>query len=55
MTGVVTERQGFSSLLALSKKKNKSTFGFMVNPNGIVVMVVQNCMNIPKYTLFGYI
>ena len=28
--------------------------GFMVNPNGIFVMVVRNCMNIPKYTLIVY-
>ena len=29
--------------------------GFIVNRNRISVMVVLNCMNIPKYTLIGYI
>ena len=29
--------------------------GFIVNPNRICVMVVRNCMNIPKYTLIGWI
>ena len=28
---------------------------FMVNPNCINVMVVRNCIDIPKYTLIGYI
>ena len=27
----------------------------MDNPNRINVMVVRNCMNMPKYTLIGYI
>ena len=63
MAGLVRKRKVFSSVLIFSKKKNQHrTFHldpqracFMVNPNRINVMFVRNCMNIPKYTLIGYI
>ena len=64
VAGVVRKRKGFFSMLTLSKKKTNQhrtlhlapqRSGFMVDPNGICVMVVRYCMNIPKYTLIGYI
>ena len=63
VAGVVRKRKGLSSVLTLAKKKTNQhrplhldpqRAGFMVNLNGIIVMVVRNCMNIPKYTLIGY-
>ena len=60
----VTERKGFSSVWNISKKKTNQHWtlnldpqqvGFIVNINRISVMAVTNCMNIPKYTLIGYI
>ena len=58
---VVTKRKGFSSVLTFSKNKNQINIphlahqraGFMVNPNGISIMVVPNCMNIRKTHLSG--
>ena len=63
MAGVVTKKKRFSSVLTLSKKKTNQhqifhldpqRAGFMVNPNGIIVMVVRKCMNLTKYTLIRY-
>ena len=51
--GVVTKKKGFSSVLTLSKKKTNQhqtlhldpqRAGFMINPNGITVMVARNCL-----------
>ena len=57
VAGVVIKRKEFFSVLTLSERKkihlHPELAGFMVNPNGICVMVVRNCMNIPKYTLTG--
>ena len=61
VTGVVTKRKGFTSVLMLSKKKNKSTSDPPFRPQRLgqshnnKEMVVIKCMTIPKYTRIGYI
>ena len=60
MAGVVTKRKGFSPVLILSKKKKRHPT-LDLDPQRLgqshynKEMVVINCMNIPKYTLIGYI
>ena len=58
---VVTERKGFSSVLIFSKKnKTNQHHTLHLDPQRLdqshynKEMVVNNCMNIPKYTLIGY-
>ena len=62
MAGVVTKKKGFSSVLILSKeKKTNQHWTLHLDPQRFgqshynKEMVVINCMNIPKYTLIGYI
>ena len=60
MAGVVTKRKGFSSVLIFLKKTNQHrTRHLDAQPLGQSHynkdVVVINCMNIPKYTLIGYI
>ena len=61
VAGVVTKRKGFSSVSILSKKKTKQHWTLHLDLQRLgqsqsnKEMVVINCMNIPKYTLIGYI
>ena len=61
MAGVVTKRKGFFSVLILSKKKTNQHRTLHLDPQQLGQshynknMVVINCMNIPKYTIIGYI
>ena len=57
VSGVVTKRRRFSSVLILSKKKTNQHNILHLDPQRLGQshynreMVVINCMNIPKYTL----
>ena len=64
MAGLVTKKKGFSSVLILSKKKTNQHRTLHLDPQRLgqshynkemVVINSVNCMNIPKYTLIGYI
>ena len=61
VAGAVTKRNGFSTVLILSKKKTDQHWTLHLDPQRLGQnyynkdMVVINCMNIPKYTLIGYI
>ena len=59
VAGVVTKKEGFSSVLILSKYQTNQHRTLHLNLQRLgqshynKEMVVINCMNIPKYTLIG--
>ena len=61
MAGVVTKRQGFSSVLIVSKKKTNQHRTLHLDPRRLgqshynKKMVAIDLMNIAKYTIIGYI